>query len=107
MMLKSLRRVRFGEAAELLMLHRSLREVRRTLLRVRHGDHLTEWDKGWLVRLAMDIWPISHRMARIIAGEVEERLLVPDRSEVTREKVLALLNQKMCELGLADAVPMR
>jgi transcriptional regulator NrdR family protein len=108
MMLKALRRVRFAEAAELLLLHRTLRTVRREQLQVRHhGDQLTRWDKSWLVSVAMELWPISHRMARIIAGEVEERLLVPDRTEVPREKVLALLNRKMCELGLADAVPVR
>ncbi len=108
MALKALRRVRFAEAAELLQLHRVLRAARREQLQVRHhGDHLTRWDKSWLVQLAEEFWPISHRTARIIAGEVEEHFLVPDRSEVPREKVLALLNRKMCELGLADAVPVR
>lgn len=108
MVLKALRRIRFGEAAELLQLHRILRDARRRQLFIRHhGEHLTQWDKTWLVELAEELWPISRRTARIIAGEVEEHFLVPDRSEVPREHVLGLLNRKMCELGLADAVPVR
>jgi hypothetical protein len=108
LVLKALRRIRFAEASELLLLHRTLRDTRREQVQVRHdGGHLTRWDKSWLVRLAEELWPVSHRTARIIAGEVEDRLLVPDRTEVDREKILGLLNRKMCELGLADAVPVR
>lgn len=106
--LKALRRIRFAEAAELLLLHRTLRETRREQLKVRHpGGQLTRWDKSWLVRLAEEHWPVSRQTARIIAGEVEDHLLVPDRREVDRLKVLGLLNRKMCEFGLADAVPVR
>ncbi len=104
--LKALRHVKMNDAAELLELHRTLRTIRRRLLRVRHEDEkLTAWDKGWLVELAARMWHVSHTTARILAGEVENEILSHDQPEIHREEILDLLNRRVAELGLADAVP--
>ncbi len=106
MLLKVLRRVRLGDAAELFELHRTLRMVRRRLLRVRHEDgYATHWDKGWLAALAERMWHISRTTARMLAGEIEMHLLPQEESEIPREDVLALLNRHIAQWGLAEAVP--
>lgn len=106
MVLKALRQVRMGETAEILELHRMLRAVRRRLLYVRHEDgNVTMWDKSWLAKLAEGIWCLSPGTARILAGEVEIHLLPQEEREVSRREVLDLLNQKVSQFGLADAVP--
>lgn len=106
MLLKVLRRVRLGDAAELFELHRTLRMVRRRLLRVRHDDGCsTQWDKSWLAALAERMWHVSRNTARILAGEIELHVLPQEEAEVSREDVLEMLNQHISQWGLAEAVP--
>jgi ABC-type cobalamin transport system ATPase subunit len=107
MTLKTLRQVRRSEVAELLELHRTLRTIRRDQLRVVHGRGRSRWEKTWLAQLAMRIWGLSPMAARLLAGEVEADLIHPARTEVAREEVLDRMNEKVCQYGLADAVPVR
>lgn len=104
--LKALRHVKMNDAAELLELHRTLRTIRRRLIRVRHeDDKLTMWDKSWLVELGIRMWGVSRTTARILAGEVENEIISKDCPEIPREQILDLLNRRVAEFGLADAVP--
>ncbi len=104
--LKALRHVEMGEAAEILELNHTLRNIRRKLVRVRHDDgRLTMWDKSWLVELAMRMWHVSRTTGRILAGEVEGEIISQDKPEVSRGEIIDLLNRRVAERGLADAVP--
>ncbi len=106
MALKTLQRVEMGQAAEILELHRMFRGVCRRVLRVRHEDgKITMWDKSRLARLAERIWDLSPRTARIFAGEVESHILPQEQREISSREVLDMLNQKVSQFGLADAVP--
>lgn len=106
MVVKVLRRVKLGDAAELLELHRTLRMVRRRLLRVRHEDGFTtQWDKSWLAALAERMWHVSRNTARMLAGEVELYYLPQEEMEVSRQDVLEKLNRYVSQYGLAEPVP--
>lgn len=107
MSLKALRRVKMGEAAEVLELHSALRAIRRRMLRINHGNgHFTEWDKNWLVKLGKQIWQLSEKTARIIASEIELEILPSQQEKIlTRAQICQHLNCKVVELGLADAMP--
>lgn len=108
MAVKALRRVCMGEAAEVIELHRTLRAVRRPLLRVRHdGGQVTTWDKSWVALMGERTWGLSRRTARIFAGEIELHLLPQQSRIVDRQDVIALLNERVVQFGLADAVPVR
>lgn len=108
MAVKALRRVCMGEAAEVLELHRTLRAVRRPLLRIRHAEgRLTGWEKSWVAAMAQRIWCVSRRTARILAADVELYLLPSEDRVVDRQEVVDLLNRRVAEFGLADAVPVK
>ena len=105
---KALRRIRRGEAAELLELHRSLRAARRRRMVVRHenGSRIA-WKKDWLASLAVRMWGLSPRTGRILAATVEQHLLMPDESQIARDEVIEMLNETVAQFGLADAVPLQ
>ena len=89
-------------------LHKALRAVRRPLLKLRYEDgSLVQWEKAWLTDLAERMWNLSPRTARILAGEVEMQILPQDPTILTREDILDVLNERVAQLGLADAVPVR
>jgi hypothetical protein len=108
MAVKSLRRVRMGEAAEMIELHRTLRTVRRRLLRVRHDDGAeTQWDKAWLVELGRRMWHIDNETARILAGMTELEILSQQEQTLPRRQIIDEFNARVAQFGLADAVPVR
>ena len=108
MTLKVLRRAGFGDAAEGMECFAPCRAGGRLRLRVAHeGGRCTRLDKRWLIDQLQACWQISGATARIIAGQVEHDLLSCGRKEVTRRDVLQLLNARVSEFGLADAVPVR
>ena len=109
MVLKAMRRVKLGEAAEVLELHTALRSIRRKMLRVNHGQgQITSWDKNWLVNVGKKIWGLSDSVARIIAGEIEVEILPASQERIiTRDEVYAKLNERVAEFGLADAMPVK
>ena len=108
MAIKVLRRCRLMRAAESLQSSRTERRLRRSRLRVRHHDgRTTLWDKSWLGELAQRSWFLSPRTGRLLAGEVEGALLGAEATVVSRQDVLDMLNERVAQYGLADAVPVR
>ena len=105
---KVLRRCRLGEAASAMEEFRQQRRIRRTRLCVQHeGGEVTMWDKGWLSSWAQGSWMLSRTTSRILAGQVERELLDGGAMVVSRLDVLDMLNRRVAEYGLADAVPVR
>jgi len=104
--LKVLRRVRLPDAAEALETHRGERARRRRAFRVYHGGgKVTVWDKTWVCELARVCWCVSPAASRIVAAEVEQRLLSRPGGRAARQEVVDLLNRCIAAFGLADAVP--
>ena len=108
MAVEVLNRCGMDASAEAFDAHRTRREQRRQEVRVLHeGGRITLWDKSWLSELAQRSWFVSAPTGRILAGQVEERLLAGGRRVVPRGEVLDMLNELVAHYGLADAVPLR
>jgi hypothetical protein len=133
MALKVLYRVRMGGAAVAMESHHSWRADARKRLRLCHeSGRASAWNKSWLRELARRMWNISPATAAILASEVEGELLSENDADATgsrsvgrasprrqpahptkrprlvpREKVVAMLNERVAQFGLADAVPVR
>ncbi len=106
MVIKVLRRVGLDQAVRNLEEYHYRREDRRAKLCIRHeSGAVTRWDKGWLCEFARRSWNLMASTARIVAGEVEGRLLNDRQTFVARSAVLESLNEVVCEFGLAEAVP--
>lgn len=83
--------------------HRHRRRLEmRSALQVRHGHSRTAWSKQWLAQLAAARWELSRPAARIVAGDVEERLLARPRRHLSRKAVLGMLDEAMQAYGLAE-----
>jgi hypothetical protein len=108
MVVKVLHRAGLVRAADAMETCRAARaEARRHLCICHDGGQSTQWDKGWLSQLAQRSWFLSPVTARILAGEVERELLSRGPGVVARRDVLDMLNQRVAEYGLADAVPVQ
>ncbi|MCK4601348.1 MAG: hypothetical protein KAU28_02705 [Phycisphaerae bacterium] len=108
MCVKVLRRVRLRRAACRLETHHAWRNARRLQIQLDHyGGKTTFWDKGWLCKFACRSWHLSPATGRIIAGIVEQELLAGQDNCVSRQSVIEMLNARVVEFGLADAVPVR
>lgn len=108
MVLKVLRRCGMDQAAEAMETCRVVRAEARRHVRVCHdGGQSTQWDKNWLSLLAERSWFLSPTTARILAGDVERELLARGPGVATRGDILEMLNQRVAEYGLADAVPVQ
>lgn len=106
MSVKVLRRVGLGATADAAEAHHARRRKLRRRLRVRHdGGEVTLWDKSWLVALACCGWNVSQATARILAGHIEDELLTDAPRALARREVLDLLNVRVAQWGLAEAVP--
>ena len=106
MALKVLRQAGLAEAADAMEAHHRWRSAARVMLKVRHEDgRATNWDKSYLSGLAMRLWHLRLSTARILAGEIECRLLVTGDKIVAKADVVAMLNELVSQLGLAEAVP--
>ena len=106
MAIRAMRHVGLARAADAAWAHRTRRVALRQHLRVCHeGGRTTFWDKSWLAELARRSWRISQAASRIVAGKVESILLRGEEDEISRARVVNLLNRVMSEYGLADAVP--
>jgi len=82
------------------------RDRARRMVRVRHlSGQVTWWDKGWVCDLARHSWHLSETSARIIAAEVERRVLGLEMRKIDRVDVVDVINACVVEFGLADAVP--
>lgn len=106
--MKVLRRVGLDEAGEVLEGHRAWRRLRRLRLKVRQeGGRMTFWDKSWLAEFIARSWHLSRATARILAGQIELELLAGPARVVDRQAVIDLLNDRVLQFGLADAVPVQ
>jgi hypothetical protein len=106
MAMKVLHRSGMDRAAEALdSCHAARAEARLHLCVCHDGGQSTQWDKGWLSQLAERSWFLSRTTARILAGEMERDLLARGPGVVARRDILDMLNQRVAEYGLADAVP--
>lgn len=105
---KVLNRCRLDGAARAMGQYRRNRIIGRGRLQVRQeGGQVTMWDKAWLSSWAQRSWLVSRNTSRILAGQVERELLKSGVTEVSRLDVLDMLNRRVAEYGLADAVPVR
>ena len=103
---KVLARVSLADAAKTLRTHRSETHTWRRAMRVRHYDgKVTYWDKAWLGELACKSWYLMPRTGRIIAGQIEQKLCRANREIVSREELVEMVNRRVTEFGLGDAVP--
>ena len=108
MALRVLRRVCMGSAAEALENYHLWRRLQRGGMLLYHGPgKITLWDKGWLSQHIQCAWNVSAQTARIVAAAVETELLTMDEIMVTRQEVLALMNETVSQFGLAEAVPVQ
>jgi hypothetical protein len=108
MTVKVLRHCGFDAPADALEAHRAERQARRQRVRIRHEDgKVTLWDKSWLSEVAQRSWFLSPTTGRILAADVERDLLAAQVGVVHREDVVDMLNQRVAQYGLADAVPFR
>lgn len=103
---KVLARVSLAEAAKTLRAHRSETHAWRRAMRVRHFDgKVTYWDKAWLSELACKSWYLMLSTGRIVAAEIEDKLRCANREIVSRGELVEMVNRRVTELGLGDAVP--
>jgi len=106
MAVTALRQVGLAPAAHAAGAYRARRGQLRRTLRVRHGsDRVTLWDKAWLAELIERSWRVSRATGRTVAAKVEGMLLRDGAGEVSRGRLVEMLNRLMSEYGLADAVP--
>ncbi len=108
MCLKVFRQVELVEAAELLEDHQNWRSQRRLQVKVRHDrGEITLWDKNWLARVASGYWNLSLTTGRILAADIEKQLLEDADEIIPRSMIIEMLNARVAQFGLADAVPVR
>ena len=106
LMLRALKKVGMGDGGVVIELHSILRNEHRSEFVVIHTNgSSTTWDKSWVALLVSQMWHISRNVARIIAGEIEMELLEQNGRMIHRDEVVARLNDKVSQYGLADAVP--
>jgi hypothetical protein len=106
MAVKVLRRVSLDGAAETLRMYRGQTHAWRHVMRVQHyGGTVTYWDKAWLSELACRSWYLMPRTGRLIAGEIEKQLRCANKEIVSRGELVEMVNRRVTEFGLGDAVP--
>jgi hypothetical protein len=92
--------------AAVIETHQTWRLRRRKRVKVLYADgRTTQWDKGWLVKLICSSWHLGRSAGRILAAEIEARLLGADISVIERDRLIERVNALVSEYGLADAVP--
>ncbi len=108
MAVKVLRQSGLAAAGDRLDTRDRGRRARRRRLCIRHDNgKVTLWDKSWLSQLAERSWFLSRPTGRVLAGEIESQLLAAKAGVVSRGDILNLLNERVAQYGLADAVPVR
>jgi hypothetical protein len=104
--LKTFRRIDMDLPAAMMETHRDWRVRRRRQMKVRYADGRTaRWDKGWLIKLICSSWRLGRITGRILAGDIEDRLMNADIDVIGRNDLVQLVNAMVVAYGLADAVP--
>lgn len=104
--LKTFRRIGMDLPAALMETHQAWRARRRRQMKICCADgRTTSWDKGWLVKLICSSWRLGRATGRILAGDIEARVLNADLEVIARDDLIELVNELVVEYGLADAVP--
>ncbi|MBL7220138.1 MAG: hypothetical protein ISS69_08485 [Phycisphaerae bacterium] len=106
MVIRTLRRIGMDIPAAIMETHQAWRVRRRRHVKVRYADGRTAgWDKGWLVKLICSSWHLGRATGRILAGDIEARLLDAHVDVIDRDKLIEQVNALVAAHGLADAVP--
>ncbi|MDP6542963.1 MAG: hypothetical protein QGH60_03175 [Phycisphaerae bacterium] len=106
MVLRTFRRIGMDLPAAIMETHHTWRLRRCRQMKVRYGDGRTAvWDKGWLVKLICSSWHLGMATGRILAGDIETRLLEDNVEVIGRGELVELVNALVAAYGLADAVP--
>jgi hypothetical protein len=95
------------QAADQLALHRRRREMRRQNLAVLDPQDdgesaVAPWRKSDVARTLEDDCGLSHSVARILAGEVERRVLALDYTVVSKPLIAEVINNELMAWGLAE-----
>ena len=94
------------EVAEQLIRHHRLRTTRRRNLSVLDSRssrlNLTRWRKGAVARTLERRYGLSHSVARILAGEIEQRVLALSYTVVSTALIAEVLRNELLAWGLAD-----
>jgi hypothetical protein len=95
--------------AQRLVLHRRHRANRRRRLSVLDADQsryaLAPWRKAAVAGTLEGGYGLSHAVARILAGEVERRVLALEYSVVSKPLIRELVRSELLAWGLGDVVP--
>jgi len=106
MVLKTFRRIGMDLPAAIMETHHTWRLRRCRQMKVRYsGGRTAVWDKGWLVKLICSSWHLGRATGRILAGDIETRLLDADVDVIDRDELIEQVNALVAAYGLADAVP--
>ena len=106
MTVKVLRKVGLAAAAKTLERHRAKRTGWQRITRICHDSgQTTYWDKTWVTELACRSWRLMPRTGRIIVSQVEDELRRANTFSISRLELVERLNDRVAEMGLADAVP--
>ena len=106
MVLDTFRRIDMDLPAAIMETHHTWRAKRRRHMKVRYSDGRTAlWDKGWLVKLICSSWHLGRAAGRILAGNIEGRLLDAYVGVIDRDKLIEQVNALVAAYNLADAVP--
>ena len=95
------------KVAEQLSRHHRLRATRRRNLSVLDSRssrlNLTRWRKGAVAKTLECRYGLSHSVARILSGEVENRVLALSYTVVSTALIAEVLRNELLAWGLADA----
>ncbi len=106
MSLSCLRGLRLSSGARRMEQVRKAKVALRGRLVLQHGfGPASSWSKEWLVQHAVKELDVGMPVARILAGEVEQRLIRRRRSEIGRGEVLRMLHRQAQGFGLMPQVP--
>ena len=105
---KTLRSVGMPQAAVAMEEYRCRRRRLRTCTRLQDSrGRAIRWDKGFLKAFLQNSWGLAPGAANAIASQVEmEVLTLPRDLRLHPAVIIELLNERMAEYGLADAVPL-
>jgi len=106
MALTALRAVCLEDSARRLEQWHTARARMRGRLRLYHQDgRATNCTKQWLVEHLCKRWSLRRTTARILAGQLEKRLIRAGTDSLTRSEVLGMLERLVSAYGLVQTHP--